>query len=88
MVALAPRVPVSSRLRVIAATLYGVVTTAAGKAVTPHKAALGNLASIPLTVAGAACIDFAGFHLAHGWGWLITGISLVLVEHLIADDQQ
>lgn len=56
------------------------------KAITPHKAALGNLAHMPLTVAGAGCIDFAAFHLAHGWGWLVTGISLVLLEQAIADE--
>lgn len=60
--------------------------SAAVKAITPHKAALGNLASIPLTVLGAASIDYAAFHLAHGWGWLVTGISLVLLEHAIADE--
>ena len=61
---------------------------AAGKAVTPHKAALGNLASMPLTALGAACIDFAAFHVGHGWGWLITGLSLVVLEHLIADEDE
>lgn len=66
------------------------VATVAGlakRAVTPHKAALANLKAIPLTVAGAGCVDFSAFHLAHGWGWLVTGISLVLLEHIIADDQ-
>ena len=53
--------------------------------ITPHRAALRNLADIPLTVLGASSIDFAGFHIAHGWGWLVTGVSLVIIEHLIAD---
>ena len=57
------------------------------RALTPHKAALGNLASMPLTAAGAACIDFAAWHISHGVGWLVMGVSLVVLEHLIADEQ-
>ena len=57
-----------------------------GKAlVSPHKASLSRLAEMPLTVLGTAGIDFAAFHLAHGWGWLATGVSLLVVEHMIAD---
>lgn len=67
--------------------LAAVVTTFLGSLVRPHQAALANLAHMPLTVLGAGCIDFAAFHVAHGWGWLVTGISLVLLEHLIADEQ-
>lgn len=62
------------------------VSGAVRKVLVPHKAALRNLADIPLTAAGAGCIDFAAFHVAHGWGWLVTGVSLVLIEHLIADE--
>jgi hypothetical protein len=54
--------------------------------VTPHKASLARLADMPLTVIGAGFIDFAGFHLAHGWGWLITGGTLLVVERMIADE--
>ena len=86
MVTLAPRAPGVSRLRGVLATALSVVTAVAVKAVTPHKAAIRRLADIPLTVAGIGCIDFAAFHIAHGWGWLVAGISLVLLEHLIADD--
>jgi hypothetical protein len=50
-----------------------------------HKASLKRLTEIPLTVTGAGFIDFAAFHVAHGLGWLVTGLSLVLIEHLIAD---
>lgn len=60
---------------------------AVARVLTPHKAALGNLAHMPLTVIGAGCIDFAAFHLAHGWGWLVTGLSLVVIELAIADEQ-
>jgi hypothetical protein len=52
----------------------------------PAKPVLANLASVPLTVAGLGCADFAAFHLAHGWGWLVTGASLMWLEHVIADE--
>lgn len=73
------------RVKALLAVVSSVVATVAGKAVTPHKAAIRRLADIPLTVLGIGCVDFAAFHVAHGWGWLVTGISLVLLEHLIAD---
>lgn len=56
--------------------------------VSPHKAALANLRSIPLTVAGIGCTDYSAFHLGGGWGWLVTGVSLMILEHMIADDAE
>jgi hypothetical protein len=75
------------RVRGLARRLRSAVTTLASKAVTPHKASLRRLADMPLTVAAVPCADFAAFHLAHGWGWLATAVSLVVVEHLIADPE-
>lgn len=74
------------RLTVMLRAVKGATASAATRVVSPHRAALKNLASIPLTVAGTGCVDFAAFHLAHGWGWLVTGLSLVALEHLIADE--
>lgn len=54
--------------------------------VQPHRAALGNLASMPLTVTGVGCIDCGVFLASTIAGWIVTGLSLVLVEHLIADE--
>jgi hypothetical protein len=84
---LAPAVPGFARTRRAVAAALGVVQSVAIGAVSAHKASLRRLADIPLTVAGTGCIDFAAWHVAHGWGWLVTGISLVLIEHLIADDE-
>ncbi len=82
MVALLRPVPAApSRGRFRAA-----LKSAADRVITPHRASVIRLTEIPLTVLGAAAIDFAAFHLAHGWGWLATGLSLVVLEHLIADD--
>ena len=52
----------------------------------PARPALANLAAMPLHVAGLGCIDFAAFHLAHGWGWLVMGASLIWLEHVLADE--
>lgn len=87
MVAIAPPVPGSARARRALGAALGVVAAVAGKAITPHKAAVRRLADIPLTVAGGVCVDFAAFHYVHMIGWLVTGVSLVLLEHLIADSE-
>lgn len=55
------------------------------KAVRPHRAALRRLADIPLTLAGIGAADWAAFGLPGRWGWLVTGASLIVLEHLIAD---
>jgi len=62
--------------------------SAIGKALSPHKASLARLAEIPLTVAGAGCIDAAAFCGNLIAGLVVTGISLVLLEHMIADDDE
>lgn len=61
-------------------------TRAAARILAPARPAAANLAAMPLHVAGLASIDFAAFHLAHGWGWLVTGASLMWLEHVIADE--
>lgn len=78
-----------SPLRRISAPVTAALSTIVMLAkllVSPHKAAFANLRSIPLTVAGIGCIDYAAFHIGSGWGWLVTGVSLMVLEHMIADD--
>lgn len=65
-----------------------IVATNAAAMIKPHKVALKNLANMPLSVLGLSGVDFAAFHVAHGWGWLVTGISLLVLERMIADDDQ
>lgn len=67
-------------------TLAGTATLLGKRAIAPHRASIANLVNIPLTTAGIGFIDFAAFHLAHGWGWLVTGLSLMVLEHIIADE--
>lgn len=76
------------RLARLAAAARNTAVVAVRGVLAPHRMALKNLADIPLTVAGVAGIDFAAFHWAHSWGWLVTGLSLMYVEHLIADEDQ
>ena len=77
----------ASRIRARARQARAAVTTVAAAAVQPPKASLRRLADIPLTVVGAGFADFAAFHVGHGWGWLATATSLIVVEHLIADPE-
>lgn len=81
-------VPLKSRPSLLSrlAPVLGVLRTLGAAAIAPHKVSLRNLVAMPLTVLGYASIDFAAFHLAHGWGWLVTGLSLILLEHQIADE--
>ena len=58
----------------------------AQRVASPHRAALANLMSMPLTLAGAGCIDTGVFYASTVAGWIITGLSLVVLEHLIADE--
>jgi hypothetical protein len=55
-------------------------------AVTPYRASLLRLLDMPLAVLGTGLVDWAAFHVDQGAGLLVTGLSLWLVEHLIADD--
>ena len=69
-----------------ATAVAGTVVNVTVKALSPHKASVKRLAEMPLSVLGTASIDFAGFHLAHGWGWLLLGASLFVLESMISDD--
>lgn len=60
---------------------------AARKVSAPVRAPLGNLAQMPLTVAGVGCIDAAAFVGNEIAGLVVTGLSLMGLEFLIADDE-
>ena len=77
-----PRARWRPRIRPLARAAVRV----AARLLAPARPVAANLASVPLHVAGLASIDFAAFHWAHSWGWLVTGVSLIWVEHVIADE--
>lgn len=56
------------------------------RVVSPHREALSNLVHMPLFLVGGASIDFAAFHVSHGCGWLVTGISLIVAELAAANE--
>lgn len=53
----------------------------------PARPVLANLASVPLHVAGLGCIDAAAFEGNLIAGLVVTGLSLIWLEHVIADEQ-
>ena len=57
------------------------------KAAAPARAPLANLAQIPLTVAGIGCIDAAAYIGNEIAGLVVIGLSLLALEHLIADEE-
>lgn len=52
----------------------------------PVVPVLKNLVSIPLTVAGIGCIDCGVFLANTIAGFIVTGLSLMWLEHLLADE--
>lgn len=58
------------------------------KILSPARPALTNLISIPLTVAGIGFIDTGVFIASAIAGWIVTGISLLILEHMIADETE
>lgn len=37
-----------------------------------------------MTFAGLAAVDFAAFHVSHGWGWAAIGVSVLLADFKIS----
>jgi len=68
--------------------IRNAVSGAVKAALTPHKASVKRLGDIPLTVVGTGGIDFSAFHVNHGVGFLVLGVSLWVIEHLIADEDE
>jgi hypothetical protein len=57
------------------------------KLAAPAKPVLANLVSIPLTVLGYACVDIGVFKASTVAGWIVTGVTLMVLEHQIADEK-
>lgn len=82
-----PHVPARRSLRAPLLRVRNAAQAVWKRALSPAKPVLANLGSIPLTVIGLACVDFAAFHYIHMIGWAVTGASLFILEHLIADER-
>lgn len=64
----------------------GAVTATAARLARPHRAALSNLVAMPLTTFGLGCIATGVFYANAIAGWIVTGVLLIVLEHLIADE--
>lgn len=64
----------------------GLLAVSAARLARPARPVLANLASIPLHVAGLGCIDAAAFAGNAIAGLAVTGLSLIWLEHVIADE--
>lgn len=60
--------------------------SAGARLLRPARAPLANVASMPLHVAGLACIDAGVFTATPVAGWIVTGLSLIWLELAIADE--
>lgn len=49
-------------------------------------APLKNLLAVPLTTLGVVAFDIGVFQWSARVGWMVTGITAVLLEHVIADE--
>ncbi len=72
-----------TRPRRIAAAARRALT----RVTTPVTGLALKLAEIPLTVAGVGCIDAAAFVGNTIAGLVVTGLSLMAVEYVIADEE-
>ena len=71
---------VLTSLIVMSKFFYGFASAA-----TESKAVLSKLFQIPFTCIGLICINIGCFHIIHEWGWITTGITMVILEAMIAD---
>jgi hypothetical protein len=64
-----------------------VIMHALSVVVAPHKASLARMLDMPLAVIGTALFDWAFFGWSQMAGLIVTGLSLWLLEYLIADPE-
>lgn len=78
--------PRSRRFSVVASVVLTAVVAGAKRLASPRSASLANLRKMPFTVAGLGCIDMGVFTASTVAGWIVTGLSLMLLEYMIADE--
>jgi hypothetical protein len=52
---------------------------------TESKIVLRRLFEIPFTCIGLVCINIGFFEIIHVWAWITTGITMIILEAMIAD---
>lgn len=78
--------PRSRRFSVVASVVLAAVVAGVKRLASPRSASLANLRKMPFTVAGLGCIDMGVFTASTVAGWIVTGLSLMLLEYMIADE--
>lgn len=73
----------SRRLAVLTSVVFAAVLQ---RVTAPRSASLTNLRKMPLTVAGLGCVDVGVFTASTVAGWIVTGLTLILLEYMIADE--
>ena len=58
-----------------------------GRRLRPARVTLRNLASYPLFVVGVLVFDYGVYQWSHRVGWMVGGVSLMILEHVIADEE-
>lgn len=74
--------------REVLANAAASVAALGAKVFGPHRASLSNMARMPMTVFGFGSVDYAAFHYCSGIGWLVMGVSAVVLELIIADEAE
>lgn len=75
-----------SRGRIWAAKSKKAILGAVATAWRPSKPVLRNIASIPLTTLALCCFSIGAFVAFPVAGWFTTGVCLIYLEHLVADE--
>ena len=76
----------SRRFAAVASVVSAAVVAGIHRLVKPKSASVANLRAIPLTVAGLACIDTGVFIASTVAGWIVTGLTLIVLEYMISDE--
>lgn len=78
--------PRSRRMSVVASVVLTAVVAGMKRLASPRSASVANLRKMPFTVAGFSCIDTGVFTASTVAGWIVTGLSLIVLEYMIADE--
>lgn len=63
------------------------VSNRIGRRLRPVRVPLRNLASCPLFTVGVLVFDYGVYQWSHRVGWMVGGVSLMILEHVIADEE-
>lgn len=80
--------PRSRRTAAVTSVVFAAVVAGLRRLVKPKSASLANLRKMPFSVAGLGCIDVGVFTASTVAGWIVTGLGLMVLEFMIADEDE